>query len=93
MTFEIRPPLEAPPAKVYPPEILPLMQSLLSSLARIDQEYEEERDALRRSTLDELAKQRAMSVLAQRHRQRREPYVREIHTLEDRIMLLMHRVG
>jgi hypothetical protein len=70
------------PAGTYSPDILPLLQSLLSTLADIDFEFQKDRETILSSTTDELLKQRAIATLKRCHQERRAPYLREIERLE-----------
>ena len=67
------------------PEIEPLMQSLLATLANIDCEHELEAAKLGRSTVSVSVKSRVLAGLNQRYEERREPYVRHLETLHQRI--------
>jgi hypothetical protein len=73
------------PAGTYSPDILPLLQSLLSTLADIDFRFQKDRETILSSTTDELLKQRAIAPLKRYHQERRAPYLREIERLERRI--------
>jgi hypothetical protein len=70
---------------LYPTEIEPLMQSLLSTLADIDFEYEQEQKKLRRSAADPDFKARMSRRLEGRHRVRRRPYIQELNRLHGRV--------
>jgi hypothetical protein len=73
------------PPDTYSPDILPLMQSLLGALADIDFEFQKDRETILKSPIEGPLKQRAIATLAKRHRERRDPYVREIDKLERQI--------
>ncbi len=73
------------PSCTYPPETLPLLQSQLRALANIDFEFQEDRETILKSAIDEPLKQRAIATLAKRHLERRAPYLRGIGKLESRI--------
>jgi hypothetical protein len=64
----------------YSPAMLPLAQSLLSTLANIELEFEQERDKVRSITDSEL-KGLMLARLEARHLTRREPYVRQLARL------------
>ncbi len=72
-------------AVTYPPDILPLMQSLLRTLADIDFDFERDLEAIAESTADQSLKQQAVARLKQRHHERRAPYVQQITALPNRI--------
>ena len=71
--------------RMYSPSLQPLLQSLLATLANIDVEYERERDRLSTRTMDGSLKMRVLAKLQQPHRERREPYIRQLSVLQDRI--------
>ena len=75
----------APAPRIYTPELQPLMQSLLATLANIDLEYEHEIKRVGRSSTGAGVKTYLMERLKERHRERRSPYVRELAALEQRI--------
>jgi len=79
---------DADQARVYSPEIQPLLQSLLSTLAHIDFAFESDLDVVQSSTTDEILKRKVVGKLHEQHRERREPYVRQLAALEDRIRKL-----
>ncbi|WP_262299358.1 hypothetical protein [Microvirga sesbaniae] len=59
----------------------PLVRSLRSILREIDDEYERERESLRRTLPDTSVKDRTLAMLKARHLQRRENYVMELSAL------------
>jgi hypothetical protein len=75
-------------APFYPSEFTPLLQVLLSTLADIDFAYESDAEVVRSSAADDAIKHRVLAKLAQQHREKREPYLRQIAALEDRIAAL-----
>jgi len=77
-------PQENPP-RMYSPDLQPLLQSLLGTLADIDFEYERERDNINSRTLDAKLKIRLLEKLKQHHRERREPYLQQLAILHERI--------
>lgn len=77
--------MSQPAAGTYSPDILPLMQSLLRTLADIDFEFERDRETILKSAVEEPLKQRAIATLNKRHHERRAPYVRELDELERQI--------
>jgi len=74
--------------RIYSPTFQPLLQSLLATLADIDFDYEKEREKLSNDTPDTNIKIRALEKLKSRHRERREPYIRELALLQRRMMEL-----
>jgi len=74
--------------RVYPPEIQPLLQSILAALADIDFVHASEVAIVRDSDADEWLKQSVIRRLAERHQERRAPYVRQLEALEARIRTL-----
>ncbi|HEX2727047.1 MAG TPA: hypothetical protein VHN20_14605 [Beijerinckiaceae bacterium] len=71
--------------RVCPAEVEPLMQTLLSTLADIDFEYEYERRKLNCSAADRALKTMMRQRLEQRHNERRRPYVEELTRLHARL--------
>ena len=72
-------------AHTYSPEVLPLLQSLLATLADIDFEHESDIETVRNSAADEWLKQATIRKLQERHRERRFPYVRRLEGLQKQI--------
>jgi hypothetical protein len=70
--------------RMYSPELQPLLQSLLGTLADIDFEYERECDQISSRTMDMNLKIRLLEKLKQHHRQRREPYLQQLAILQER---------
>ena len=75
-------PQESQP-RMYSPDLQPLLQSLLATLADIDFEYE--RDTISARTLDMNLKIRLLEKLKQHHRERRVPYLQQLAILHERI--------
>jgi hypothetical protein len=71
--------------RTYPPEFLPLLQSLLAALADIDLAHEGDVGTVRNSSAEEWLKQTVIRRLGEAHRRRRAPYVRQLEVLEARI--------
>ena len=71
--------------RMYSHNIQPLLQSLLSTLADIDFDYELEREKLSNSSPDTGSKIRALEKLNARHRERREPYIQQLAVLQQRM--------
>ena len=74
--------------RVYPPEIQPLLQSLLAALADIDLVHESEVAIVRDSDAEEWLKQGVISRLEERHQKQRAQYVRQLEAVEERIRAL-----
>ena len=68
-------------SRYYSPALLPLIQSLLATLANIEFEFERECEKVR-STTDIQLKARVLERLRAEHQARREPYVRELARLQ-----------
>jgi hypothetical protein len=75
-------------SRMYSPTLQPLLQSLLSTLADIDFDYELEREKLSGTSQDNTLKIRALEKLRSRHRERREPYIQQLAILQRRMMEL-----
>jgi hypothetical protein len=73
-------------ARLYSPEITPLLQSLLATLADIDFAYESDLEVVQNSATDEVLKRKVIERLQQQHRERREPYIRQITALQRRFL-------
>jgi hypothetical protein len=71
--------------RIYSPEVQPLLQSLLATLADLDFDYERERERISRSTQDSNRRGRLLRKLADKHRERRDPYIRHLTVLQARI--------
>jgi hypothetical protein len=65
-----------------------LLQALLSTLADIDFAFENDLEVVENSTTDEVLKRKVLGKLHEQHRERREPYLRQLATLENRIKKL-----
>ncbi len=70
-------------SRYYSPATLPLIQSLLSTLANIELEFEQERDKIRNIT-DTRLKELVLERLKAKYLTRREPYVRQLALLQSR---------
>ena len=75
--------VSSPP--VYSPALQPLMQSLQTTLANIDCEREHEITRVNRSAPASL-KPHLLAKLKMRHRERREPYVRQLAMLQQGLL-------
>ena len=71
--------------RIYSPDLQPLLQSLLGTLADIDFEHERECDHINCRTMDVNLKIRLLEKLKQHHRQQREPYLQQLAILQERI--------
>lgn len=77
---------ESPPRRVYTPELQPLLQSLLSTLADLDFTYERERERLiADDTWNLVVRKRALERLSERHREQCEPYIRHLEVIQAKI--------
>lgn len=76
--------------RVYEPDILPRLQSLLATLADLDIAHASSLLAIESGDLDEFRKDRLISDLWQTHCTRRAPYVREIESLSKRAEAAFH---
>jgi hypothetical protein len=72
--------------RIYSPDVQPLLQSLLATLADLDFDYERERERISSSTEDSNLRVRLLQKLADKHRERRDPYIEHLTGLQARIM-------
>jgi hypothetical protein len=72
-------------ARVYSPDILPRLQSLLADLADIDFACEKDLEAIERGLGDESLKRRKIAQLWQDHQERRAPYVTALEELQAQV--------
>jgi hypothetical protein len=70
---------------MYPPELQPLLQALLATLADIDLAHAGDVETVRSSGSEEWLKQTVIRRLEEGHRGRREPIIRQLEVLEARI--------
>ena len=70
------------PSGVYSPDILPLMQSLLATLADIDLEHEQELSKVETSTTRPNVRAHIVKELTERHQERRQAYVQQLSVLQ-----------
>ena len=70
---------------IYSPDVQPLLQSLLATLADLDFDYERERERISSSTEGSNLRVRLLRKLADKHRERRDPYIRHLTALQARI--------
>ena len=76
--------------RMHSPAVQPLLQSLLSTLANMDFEYERERQKIGETTKDANLKKRVLAKLTEQHCERREPYIQQLAILQDRIQRGWH---
>jgi hypothetical protein len=74
--------------RMYSFAFQPLLSSLLSTVANMDFAYEREREKLSAATTD--VNLRALERLKARHDEQREPYIRQMAILHDRIQQGAH---
>ena len=83
---------ESTSRRVYTPELQPILQSLLSTLADLDFAYEQERERLiANDTQNQVVRKRALERLNERHHERREPYIRQLEAIQAKISADMQR--
>jgi hypothetical protein len=75
--------------RTYSPDLQPMLQTLLATLADIDFAFESDLESVRNSTTDEPLKQKVIEKLHEHHRERRGPYVRQLEALQERIRELV----
>jgi len=75
--------------KMYSPTTQPLLQSLLSTLADIDFEYERARDKISKISPDLNLKIRILEKLRSQHQEQRTPYIQQLAILQEH--LISHR--
>ena len=71
--------------RVYEPNILPRLQSLLATLADIDIAHDHNLSVIKNRVMDDVRRDQEIADLWQNHCQRRAPYLREIEALRERI--------
>lgn len=74
------------PPKMYSPATQPLLQSLLSTLADIDFEYEQARDKVSKNSPDLNLRIRVLEKLKAQHQERRTPYIQQLAILQERMI-------
>ncbi len=75
--------------RLYSPATQPLLQSLLSTLADIDFEYEQAKENISKNSPDLNLRIRVLEKLKSQHHERRMPYIRELAVLQER--MISHR--
>ena len=71
--------------RMYPPELQPMIQDTLHTLANIDFEHETDVARLIESSMSPALKANVMQKLVARHRERREPYVQLLTSLRAQV--------
>ncbi|SCX90578.1 hypothetical protein [Microvirga guangxiensis] len=72
--------------KMYSPTLQPLLQSLLSTLADIDFEYEQAKDKVSKNSPDTNLKIKVLEKLRAQHHERRMPYIQQLAVLQERMI-------
>lgn len=73
--------------RIYSPATQPLLQSLLSTLADIDFEYEQAREKINKSSSDLNLRIRVLEKLKAQHQERRTPYIQQLAVLQERMIV------
>jgi hypothetical protein len=76
--------------RVYDPEILPRLQSLLATLADLDVAQGSNLLVIESRPMDDARKDQLIADLWQTHCKRRAPYLREIEALRERMDAAFH---
>lgn len=71
--------------RVYSPDILPRLQSLLADLADLDVACQQKLEAVEYGLGDESLKRRKIAQLWRDHQERRAPYVAALEELQEQI--------
>lgn len=72
--------------RMYSPATQPLLQSLLSTLADIDFEYEQAREKISKSSPDLNLRIKVLEKLKAQHMERRMPYIQQLAILQERMI-------
>lgn len=72
--------------RMYSPATQPLLQSLLSTLADIDFEYEQAKQKISKSSPDLNLRIRVLEKLKAQHHERRTPYIQQLAVLQERMI-------
>lgn len=72
--------------RIYSLATQPLLQSLLSTLADIDFEYERQREKVSRGPTDLNLRIRVLERLKAQHQERRLPYIQQLAILQERMI-------
>jgi hypothetical protein len=70
---------------MYSADLLPVLQSLLSTLANIEIAHQSEVEAVRSSSVEKDLKQLLVREVQEHHRKRRESYARQLEVLREPI--------
>ena len=73
-------------AQTYPDDLGPLIQEELARLADVETRYEADLDRVLRRAKTSRVRDRAVRILAERHRREREPRVLRLAELHQRMM-------
>lgn len=76
-------------ARTYSPDLAPLLQSLLATLADIDFAFESDLELVENSAMNGALKRKTIERLQEQHRARRTPYVRQIDVLQQSVQQLL----
>ncbi len=76
--------------RVYEPDILPRLQSLLATLADLDVAHASSLLVIESGDLDDIRKEQLIADLWETHCTRRAPYVREVEALGKRAEAAFH---
>jgi len=71
--------------RLYPPELQPLLQELLATLADMDCAHASDLEAVKASDAEEWLRQTVIRRLEEGHRTRRAPVVRQLEALQERV--------
>lgn len=72
--------------RMYSSTAQPLLQSLLSTLADIDFEYEQAKEKVTKGSPDLNLKIRVLEKLKAQHHERRMPYIQQLAVLQERLI-------
>jgi len=75
-------------AQTYPDDLEPLIQDELARLADVEARYEADLDRVLRRAKTSRVRDRAVRILAERHRKDREPRVLRLAELHHRMMAM-----
>ncbi|PVE23366.1 hypothetical protein DC522_15995 [Microvirga sp. KLBC 81] len=73
------------PRRIYSPDLLPHMQSLLAEIADLDCALEKDLQATKNSSYSEAHKSELIQELKRRHRERHTPIAMELAALEKKV--------
>lgn len=78
------------PERVYAPDLLPRLQSLLAALADIDAAHDRSLETIKNTPADDDRRNGLISALRQAHSEQRAPYVQELLALRERMDAAFH---